>query len=98
MEYFGDSRTTLVPRHDAKIPLSHERVLVPAGDCICDMCLKEVMFLVLIWLREPESNWMFSGYEPDVEAVSLSREVQILRKRLRLVKPALSIDSSSPGD
>lgn len=32
--YFGDSRTTLVPRHDAKIPLSHERVLVPMGDCV----------------------------------------------------------------
>ena len=40
---------------------------------------------------------MFSGYEPDVEAVSLSREVQILRKRLRLVKETPPIDSPSPG-
>jgi hypothetical protein len=32
--YFGDSRTTLVPRHDAKIPLSHELLLVPIGECV----------------------------------------------------------------
>ena len=32
----------------------------------------------LLWMRELESNQMLPGYEPDVEAVSLSREIRMI--------------------